>query len=202
MVDALLLERAALCYERAGHARDAARCYRDSGAYLRAAKVFLQLGELREAADDFARSGNIDQAAWILAHDCADPAAARRFLTADDSVGQGAADSSEPTPAQLRRLVVTARCDLAAGALRHEIVAVLVRICDDLERPRRAHDIQLETWSVQLAEALGRDDQVALVFAAAVRGGRSGARQRWEEWSRKAFGVQVVLPAPEIPVAG
>jgi hypothetical protein len=197
VADALLLERAALCYERAGLPQDAARCYRDSGAFRRSAKLFMQLGDLREAAADFARSGLIDQAAWILAHDCAEPAAARVYLAAED-VGEPDADNSMPTPAQLRRLVVTARCDLAEGARQDEIVATLVQICADLQRPRRSHDVVLETWCVQLAEALGRDDQVALVFAAAVRGGRSGARQRWQQWSERVFGIPVVLPDDEI----
>ncbi len=199
MADAQLLEDAGRCYERAGQPWDAARCYRESGAYRRSADLFLKLREFREAAEDFAQAGQVEQAAWILVRHCADPAAARALLAAAPVRDHAPTSSGgEGDPSQLRRMVVLARCALAERAPEQEVLAVLSEICDDLARPRRLHDILLENWCVELAETMGRDDQIALIFAAAVRGRRSGARERWGQWSESALSTPLILPQDEI----
>ena len=52
-----------------------------------------------------------------------------------------------------------------------------------------------EEWAVALSETAARYDQAALVFAAAVRGGRDGAAQRWNAWSRRVLDADLILPA-------
>ena len=42
-----------------------------------------------------------------------------------------------------------------------------------------------------LSEAAARYDQAALVFAAAVLGGRYGAAQRWNSWSTRVLDTEV-----------
>ena len=78
-------------------------------------------------------------------------------------------------------------------------VSTLTQVCDDFARQQRLHDAVLEGWCIDLAEVMGRDDQVALIFAAAVRGQRAGARQRWEAWSRRVLGADLILPRDDEP---
>jgi hypothetical protein len=56
-----------------------------------------------------------------------------------------------------------------------------------------------EGWAVALAETVRRYDQVALVFAAAVRGGRRGAAERWARWSQAVLHTELILPTQPAP---
>jgi hypothetical protein len=202
VVDAQLLESAARCYERANQPTEAARCYRESGAYRRSAELHMRMGNLREAAFDYARSNQVHLAAWLLVHDCADPAAARGVL-AKEALSEDAErmvtteDARRTRPADLRRLAVLARCALAERAPEAEVVAILGDICADFRVPRRNHDVVLETWCVEIADLMRRDDQAQLIFAAAVAGRRRGARERWLAWGEKKFGMALTLPDDE-----
>ncbi len=202
VVDAQLLESAARCYERANQPAEAARCYRESGAYRRSAELHMRIGDIREAAFDYARSNQVHLAAWLLVHDCADPAAARVVLAREvvksgaDRPGAGA-EAGRPRPADLRRRVVTARCALAEGEPEAQVIIMLSQVYDDFRVPRRNHDVLLETWCVDIAEVMRRDDQVQLIFAAAVQGRRGGARERWLDWGERKLGMVLILPDDE-----
>ncbi|MEU8633203.1 hypothetical protein AB0C38_13605 [Amycolatopsis sp. NPDC048633] len=194
MVDARLLENAARCYERANQPAEAARCYREIGAHRRSAELHMRMGNLREAAFDYAHSNQVHLAAWLLVHDCADPVAARAVLAKDAVAATGAGPAR---PADLRRLAVTARCALAERAPEAEVIAFLGEICADFRVFRPNHDGVVETWCVEIAEVMRRDDQAQLIFAAAVSGRRRGARERWLAWGEKKFGMTLVLPDEE-----
>ncbi|SDT45844.1 hypothetical protein [Actinoplanes derwentensis] len=194
MADRDLLQRAATCYRRAGRLDDAARCYRGAALHREAAAVWESLGALAEAAVDLARAGRPEQAAWLLVHRLGAPGPARELM-----------ESHRPEPESddghrrgLLRSLVLARCDVAddTGAASPATLAVLDTMLAELERPVPAaleHDV--EEWAVALAETVHRPDLVALLFAAALRGGRHGAAQRWNSWSVRVLGVPLVLPA-------
>jgi hypothetical protein len=191
--DRRLLELAASCYERLGEAAEAARCYRDAGSHRRAADLFVSLGLYREAALDLGRSGQQDLAAWLLVHEADDPAAARAALALQPV--PGVAMDWQPPARPLRQRLVLARCDVADGASDRVALPVLAEACADLARPAVRYDPYIEPWAVGLAEAVRREDQTALVFAAAVRGDRPGAVGRWAEWSREVLHAELILPA-------
>ncbi|WP_322749661.1 MULTISPECIES: hypothetical protein [unclassified Frankia] len=208
MTDAPLLDRAATCYLRAGQVAEAARCYRDAGLFPRSAGLYAQLGRHRDAAADYTAAGLVHVAAWTLAHEVGDPAAARALLLSDPA---GPAHQAEPAVAAmfdalLRRLVL-ARCDVADGLPDRHILPVLVDVQAMLAEPTvtepawPAHSAsrRIEEWAVVLAEAAHRYDQVALVFAAAVRGRRTGAEQRWAEWSARVLHTELTLPTGAVP---
>jgi hypothetical protein len=54
--------------------------------------------------------------------------------------------------------------------------------------------VRVEEWAVMVAEAAYRYDQVALIFAAAVRGRRPGAEHRWAAWSTRVLHTELILP--------
>jgi hypothetical protein len=200
VADRDLLHRAATCYRRAGQLDDAARCYRGAALHREAAAVWESLGALAEAAADLADAGRPEHAAWLLVHRLGAAGPARALLAALPPTGETA--SSEPAPGERRtvllRSLVMARCDVAeaGGSATPDVLAVLDTVLAELERPGPAtleHDV--EQWAVEIAETVHRLDLVALLFAAAVRGGRHGADQRWNSWSVRTFGVPLVLPA-------
>ncbi|GGK97254.1 hypothetical protein Sme01_35730 [Sphaerisporangium melleum] len=184
MADAVLYRQAATCYEQAGHWADAARCYRRAGIPLRAAALHERIGRIDEAVDDYAEAGEDEIAGWLLVHHLDLPARAREVVRDD------AGDS--------RRALVLARCDLAEGRPAALVLPALARACaeladaDGVPFPHR----DLERWAVTVAELAGRFDQVALIFAAAVTGGRPEARERWAEWARRVLRTSLVLPDP------
>ncbi|KLL11161.1 MULTISPECIES: hypothetical protein [Protofrankia] len=102
----------------------------------------------------------------------------------------------------MSRRLVLARCDIAEGLPARRILPVLADVQAILAEPLAgeptwpvaAADLRIERWAVALAEAAHRYDQVALVFAAAVRGRRTGAEQRWAEWSLRVLHTELVLP--------
>jgi hypothetical protein len=192
--DPELLNRAASCYQRLGVLPEAARCYREAGSHRRAAELYERLGRFRDAALDYARADSPDLAAWLLVHHAGDPAGARARLAAVPAPSGGAT-------ATLRRRLVTARCDVAEGREPRTALDALGAAQAELARRRAVPDPYLEPWSVGLAESLGRPDQVALLFAAAVRGERFGAEQRWRAWMREALDTELILPAPAVPPA-
>ena len=207
MADRDLLHHAATCYRRAGHLDDAARCYRDAAMHREAAAVWQSLGALAEAAADLADAGRPEQAAWLLVHHLAAADQARALVatpptppTPDTPSGPAREPAHEPAAARradlLRRLVL-AHCDVtdADGTASPSALAILDAVMDELPQPApTALDHDIEDWAVALAETIHRPDLVALLFAAAVRGGWHGAAQRWNAWSLQHLGVALVLP--------
>ena len=180
MSDPALLERAAALYLQAGHRVAALACYREAGAHLRAADVALSLGRQATAASEYAEAGMPVQAAWLLAVD--DPARARAMITGTDL---------------LSRLVL-ARCEPGLP-----LDALAAEVCDGLAAAVRTAGEGGETapgvaeeWMIALAEQAHRADLVALVFAAAVRGRRSGAVVRWQAWAKRVLHTDLIIPDP------
>ncbi len=187
------LERAASCYNRLGMTAEAARCFRDAGSFRRAADLHTDLGRYRAAAADYVQAGERDLAAWLLVHLAEDPAAARATLEPLATTGDA------PVRRSLRQRLVLTRCDVATGAPERRVLPVLTDACHYLIKPAVRSDPYIEPWAVGLAEAIRREDQVALVFAAAVRGARPGAERRWAQWSREVLHAELILPPPERP---
>jgi len=181
-------EQAAICYRRAGYDLEAARCYRLAGAHRRAAEIYEAVGQYTGAAASFADAGLSELGAWLLAHQAGLADQARTLL--------GATAPEDPKPLALRRRLVLARCELAEGADPDAIRPVIVDVCAALADRSARSDQVTEEWAVALSEAAARYDQAALVFAAAVRGGRYGAEHRWKDWSARVLGAEVVLPPP------
>jgi FHA domain len=107
---------------------------------------------------------------------------------------------AEPDPPALRRRLVLARCDIAEGEPPEVIRPVIADACAALAGWRLRSDQVTEEWAVALSEAAARYDQAALVFAAAVRGGRYGAEQRWKAWSARVLDAEIIVP-PAPPAA-
>jgi hypothetical protein len=194
-------EQAAVWYRRAGYDLDAARCYRRAGAYRRAAEIYETAGEYTQAADSFGDAGLPELGAWLLAHLAGQPAAARELLgpppaagLADAAVAAEAGADVPPHSPGLRRRLVLARCEIAEGAAPDGIRPVITAVCAALADQQVRSDQITEEWAVALSEAAARYDQAALVFAAAVRGGRYGAEHRWRAWSRDVLHADIILP--------
>lgn len=175
-------EQAARCYGRAGYEWDAARCYQLAGAHRRAAEIFESLGRYAEAAGAFGDAGLPELGAWLLAHHVGAPADARAML---------ARTRGQPG---IRHRLAMARCEIAEGAPGDAIRPVIADVCALLQDRSRRPEPVAEEWAVSLSEAAARFDQAALVFAAAVRGGRPAAARRWDTWSRRVLGAEIVLP--------
>src|SRR5262249_14867587 len=152
-----------------------------------AAQIWERLGAFTEAAQDYAAAGAHEQASWILVHHIGDVQAARAELAVAEAAaaapaqaGPAAAPVPPPTVAQtaaeLRRRLIWARCNAAEDVARSETLVIFGEVMRHLE-----HDVQplaqasIEQMAVAVAEAMSRPDLVALVFAAAVRGGRHQA---------------------------
>lgn len=175
------LRRAAVCYEQGNYLLDAARCHRAAGSPLRAAVLHEQIARFDLAADDYRAAGDYETAGWLLVSRLEQPAAAR------DAVAEAA-----PGP---RRELVLARCDLAEGKPADAIIPAINLACADLsdrEQVPFPHR-DLEGWAITVGEAASRLDQVALVFAAAVVGGRAGAADRWAEWALRVHSTRIVI---------
>jgi hypothetical protein len=181
MPDLTLYREAAACYEQARYWTDAARCYRVAGMPLRAAALHQRLGQFEAAAEDFQAAGEEETAGWLLVHRLDAPANARSAVA---QTGDGP-----------RRDLVLAHCDLAEGRPSALVVPALQRVCDDLADPERVPypHRDLEEWGLIVAEQAGRFDQAALIFAAAVRGGRPGASDRWSSWADRVLGTPIVI---------
>jgi len=186
-------EQAAVWYRRADCELDAARCYRLAGAYRRAAEIYQALGHYAEAAESFADAGLPELGAWLLAHLAGQPAQARALLAAP-ARETGAAAGQEPDAPSTRRSLVLARCEIAEGAAPDVIRPVIADVCTALADQGARPDQVTEEWAVALSVAAARYDQAALVFAAAVRGGRYGAGQRWKAWASDVLQAEIILP--------
>jgi hypothetical protein len=208
MADAQLYEKAATCYLQARLVADAVRCYRRAGAHRRAADLNASLGEYREAALDYERCGLPELAAWLLVHQVRDPAAARAVLTRLAPVASPFSYRARRAaqPLSLRQRLVLARCAIAEGAPPSSILPVIDDTCAELAEPTVPYDRLTEEWAVAVAGLAQRYDQVALIFAASVRGLRRGAAQRWSDWSGQALGaplaVSTVPPPARLSAAG
>jgi hypothetical protein len=213
MSDPRLYEQAAYCFRQAGYPHDAVRCYRLAGAYRRAADLNVSLGEFHEAAEDYEQAGMAELGAWLLAHRVGDVAAARAMLGRDPSFPQapvsgvvgrisklwrgehGQAQMAEDVTLTLRRRLVLARCAVEEGARPESILPVVGDVCATLADPEERPEHHTEEWAVALCEHVRRYDQAALVFAAAVRGGRYGADRRWKEWGLRVLGTELTIPS-------
>lgn len=211
MSSAALYEKAASCYYEARLVPDAIRCYRLAGAHRRAADLNISRGAYREAAEDYERSGLPEHAGWVFVHLAHDPVAARVAVTrltlvpSPERGPDGAARREPPEGTSLRQQLVLAYCDVSEGAPAASILPVIEAVCEELADPDGDRDRFVEEWAISLAEHVHRYDQVALVFAAAMRGRRYGAEQRWVQWAHRVMDMEVtipVLPVPERPVAG
>jgi hypothetical protein len=193
VTDPQLYERAAAHFHQAGLVSDAARCYRLAGAYRRAADLHALLEEYAEAAADYERSGMSDLGAWLLAHRAGDPSGARAMIARS---AQPRAferhDGGAEVPLRLR--LVHVRCEIGDGARPRTILPVVGDVCAELADPDALYDRFVEEWSVALGEHVRRYDQVALVYAASVRGGRYGAATRWAEWALRVLGTEPMIP--------
>jgi hypothetical protein len=185
---AYLLDRAAWCYEAAGAPLEAARCHFAAGAYRQAADRFSRLGLPELAAKAYHAAGMVTEAAWTLVHDAGDVAKARAEL--DSAYSEQIAPDE-----RLLRDIVLARCGVADGDPPRPILAVLARAQHWLAGSASGPSVRVEEWAVAVAAAMRRFDQVALVYAAAVRGGRLGAADRWRDWSDRRHHPPLVLPA-------
>jgi hypothetical protein len=202
-----LMTRAAHCYLRAGWAGEAARCYREAGAHRRAAEAWESIGALADAAIDYAAAGRPVRAAWLLVHELGQAEAARDVLAAapeDEpappvtSSAEAAGSSTNAEATELLGRIVLARCDVADGLDPAGPLAVVDDVMRYLEQSSQAwHVPELQPWTIAVAEAMARLDLVALIFAAAVRGGRFQAAERWNEWSQRVLGVPLQLPDPD-----
>jgi hypothetical protein len=194
-------EQAAICYRRAGYEMDAARCYALAGAHRRAAEIYAALRLFGQAAASFAEAGLPEVGAWLLAHVADQPDQARALLAASGQRAVAALRQESEVSGLCRRLVL-ARCEIAEGAAPEVIRSVIAEVCAALADPSTPSDQVAEEWAVALSEAAQRYDQAALVFAAAVRGGRYGAGQRWKAWAREVLRAEIVIPPPvarEVP---
>lgn len=185
MADNALLDRAARCYLRVGERAEAARCYRAAGSHWRAAELYVQLGLHREAA----AAGTHDFAIWQLAHHVGDVATARAL----EHHGRPRVGGAE----RLRWRLALARCDVVERPAAAGPLGVLAEACAYLDRPVGYADGHVEEWAVAVAESMGREDQVALIYAACMRGRIPGAADRWAAWSRRVLQCELILPAAE-----
>jgi hypothetical protein len=179
---------------------DAVRCYRLAGAHRRAADLNKSLGEYREAAADYEESGMPELAAWLLVHEVADPEAARAVIDRLGALPVGDGSGSGATSViSLRRRLVLVRCALAEGEVPLVVLPVIDEACAWLSNPTATYDRFIEEWAVAVAGHVGRYDQVSLIFAASVRGRRSGAVKRWNEWAGQVLGAEMTIPAVPEP---
>ena len=155
--------------------------------------------------------GMPEYAGWVYVHLANDPAAARTAVTRltlvpDPGREQDNGPGDEPSAGtSMRQRLVLARCDVAEGAPPASILPVFDAVCTEIADPDGDRDRFVEEWAVSLAEHVQRYDQVALVFAAAVRGRRYGAEQRWIQWADRVMDMEVIIPAlpePERSVTG
>jgi hypothetical protein len=200
MADRLLYEKAATCYYQARLIGDAVRCYRLAEAYRRAADLNASMGEYREAAADYEQCGMPELAAWLLVHQAGDPAAARAVITRRPAPAPQRPAEAQPAAMSLRSNLVLAHCAVAEGALPQAILSVLDDACAELADPDIPYDRFVEEWAIALAEHTKRYDQAALAFAAAVRGGRRGAAERWTEWASRVLHAELTISSVPEPM--
>ncbi len=184
MSDRELYRLAAQLYTQAGLGGEAGRCYGLAGEYRQAAERYEASGDYYRAAADYERAGQPEIGAWLLVQAAADPAAARELISRHES------------PDDLRQRLVLACCAVGEGASPASVLPVIEAVCLAQADERIPWDPVAEEWAVALGERLLRYDQVALVFAAGVRGRRHGAAERWKNWARRRMDSELVIPAP------
>lgn len=185
-------EHAAVCYRQAGYDLEAARCYGLAGAHRRAAEIYEARKDYPSAASSYASAGLPEVGAWLVAHVDERPDLARALL-ADAA---RFAPRRRPEVPGLRRRLVLARCEIVEGNSADVIRPVIDETCATLANPGSRSDQVTEEWAVALSQAAQRYDQAALVFAAAVRGGRFGAEHRWKAWARDVLQADIIIPSP------
>jgi hypothetical protein len=188
-----LWQQAADCYREARALGDAARCYERAGFLQRAADLRLELGEPAAAAVLFERSGDAPRAAWVLL-DAGDPQAARACLARNPAPAAAPDGDDRGTVPRLLHGLACARCDVADGLRTTSTLDAIADVQDALAGPSLANDPRLREWAVDLAVLVERLDQVALIFAAAVRGRRPRAAALWATWVGDRYGTPLVLP--------
>jgi len=185
-------ENAAICYRRAGYEWDAARCYQLAGLHRLAGEIYESIGSYPEAAAAYRDARLPVLGAWLLAH--------RAGLPAEALARRGGLPA-RPEGAPLRHRLIFARCAIAEGSPADVLAAVVAEVRAALEDRAVVADPVTEDWAVAVSEAAGRYDLAALVFAAAVRGGRYGAAQRWNTWSKRVLDTEITLPPAPMPAA-
>jgi hypothetical protein len=187
-------QRAAECYRQAGAIADAARCY-ERGGYLRmAADLHLTLDAPVTAAGLFERAGDVAQAAWVLAHVVGETEEARACLARNPVPEGAAADDAQAVVPRLLCLLAATRCDIAAGRQATAAIGALTEVQRALASELPVNDARVREWAIEIAILLDRLDQVALVYAASVRGRRPRAAALWTEWVANRYGTPLVLP--------
>ncbi|WP_203698884.1 hypothetical protein [Catellatospora coxensis] len=193
MSDIEMWRMASSCYEEAHDYADAARCAEHAGEHRRAADLYIRAGRYHDAAASHTAIGGYAEAGWLLAHHGHDPAAARAVLSAAPAV-DSIADLQVRAAETLLRRLAAARCDLIDENSTTAATHILTEVQDALATGAVSRSQQVEDRAVTLAETMHRYDQVALVFAAAVRAGRPGAATRWRQWAQKTLGTDIILP--------
>jgi hypothetical protein len=163
----------------------AAQLTGDLGRDPDVAALLEQVRELKQAAiaeNDWAAGYAARELERVLADDQDQPA--RPYATGIHRAGGSAVLA-------LSRRQVLARCDAIDGAPHERIIPVLTETQELLANRRAPWAEHTEAWAVAIAEVIRRYDQAALIYAAAVRGGRPEAARRWREWSDR-----VLEPAP------
>ena len=195
MADKQLYLRAADCYRQAQLPLDAIRCYHEAGVFRQAADLSLALGNYDAAAGDYLRAGEWELAAWLLVHHCSNPAEAREMIR---QAPEGAPGQQDPRIRMHSRLVLC-RCEIADGLPPSVMLSVIDDVCAVLADPACPYERRTEEWAIALASHARRYDQAALVFAAATRGHRDGARERWRDWADQVLGIELTIPGVPDP---
>ncbi|MBG0562556.1 hypothetical protein [Actinoplanes aureus] len=185
--------QAAQCYEQAGQYGNAGRCYANAGNFSLAARAYRADGNLRAAARMENEAGRHTFAAWTYVHELGDLDAARMSLRLPDTRRDWTEDGST---IDLRRRLVETRCALAEDAPADIVLPVLTDVQNHLVAMAAlvVRVAALQDWAIAVAEAAKRFDQVALTFAAAVRGGDPAAAERWRRWALDRYGQTIVIP--------
>jgi hypothetical protein len=218
MRDAGSTEQAAALYVELGMFRDAAAAYLDRAADVAGWLLAHQLNDSAAARDVVARHAPADldsdrsaldrlrdldeQVAQarearkqaINEHDF--EAAAEHLHREQQYLARRSADSRDQNE-RLRWLLVISRCDVIDGAPPAGVVRVLQTAQRYLLAWPHPGAEPIERWAVDVAAAIRRFDQVALIFAASVRGGHVGAADRWQQWSSTVLRVELTLPREE-----
>lgn len=163
------------------------------GGALDDSEVPTILAEIREITADMVSARDV--AAAYLAREL------RRLISElqdhhDEQVQRSQQQAREQRTIGLARRQVYARCDVADGFADNRVLEVLALTQQALAGNSATQQAErTEAWGIAIAEAIRRYDQVALIFAAAVRGHRTGAARRWQEWSTRVLHAAAVIPA-------
>lgn len=167
----------------------AAELIGDSGGHRDLAPFLVEIRQLKQAAI----SGD-DWPAGYCARELERLISDEREARQTDRHAAGQRQLRD-VPRGLGQRLVLARCAVAEGLRPDRILPALTQTQEVLADPRVLDVHKAEAWGVAIAEVIHRYDQAALIFAAAVRGRRPGAAERWRAWSARVLKVNLVVPA-------